>query len=251
MKKKTNLGVSKSKSGIYILTIAAVLVLGGVSSYVFLSSRPTDNQQNNQLGQTANQTKTGKVADAYVSISNDDIQHTGGDVDFMWQPDMYPVVALVHIDSIDGGRTYSPVFEQYVAPHTYGKMTVRENYKGDVKSGEQLDYSRLGGIVTYEEYWKSLNKQQQDKILYLNNGKQPAHEKYVQDKSTDDIDIEVGKDYLVFLTPQSSKDGKVREYVIGGYQLGLREARGSGANITVLNNDTKKWESLDRVVKLN
>lgn len=134
----------------------------------------------------------------------------------MWQPESYPIVALVHIDSIEGGRTYSPVFEQYVAPHTYGKMTVREAYRGDVKPGQELSYSRLGGIVTYEDYWKSLNKQQQDKILHLNNGKQPAHKEYVKDTASDDIDIESGKDYVAFLTPQSSKDGKVTEYVIGG-----------------------------------
>lgn len=161
----------------------------------------------------------------------------------------YSTIALVYIDSIEGGRTYSPIFEQYGYPQTYGKMTVRNVYKGGIESGEQLNYSRLGGIVTYDEYWKSLNKQQQDKILHLNDGKQPAHEKYIHEKSVDDIDIEVGKDYLVYLIPQSSKDGKYHEYLIDGYQYGLREAKGSGSDVTVLNNDTKKWESLDGVVK--
>ena len=247
MSKKTNQKISKSR--VYVLTAAAVVVLGGVLSYVYVTSRPIDNASIRPSQTTASQPGKEKGNDAYARISSDDIQHAGGDVDFMWQPDTYPVVALVHIDSIEGGRTYSPVFGQYVAPHTYGKMTVRETYRGDVKPGEQLDYSRLGGIVTYEEYWKSLNKQQQEKILHLNNGKQPAHEKYVQDKSADDIDVKAGQDYVAFLTLQSSKDGKSHEYVIGGYQFGLREAKGSGAELTVLNNATKQWESLSNIVK--
>lgn len=242
MIKKANQKMNKSK--LYTLMVAAVLTLGGATWYALASS--TKNEPS-QTKQTASQVE--KVHNAYASISSSDIQSTGSEVDFMWQPESYPIVALVHIDSIDGGRTYSPVFEQYVAPHTYGKMTVRESYRGDVKPGQQLSYSRLGGIVTYEDYWKSLNKQQQDKILHLNNGKQPLHRKYVKDKSVDDIDIETGKDYLVFLTPQSSKDGKVQEYVIGGYQLGLREAKKSDAKTTVLNNETKEWESVSSVVK--
>ncbi len=245
MVKNTNQKMSKPK--MYTFAIAAVLAIGGVASYALISSHTTNNQSN-QAEQVATQ-QGDKEHNAYASISSSDIQRAGSDVDFMWQPESYPIVALVHIDSIEGGRTYSPVFEQYVAPHTYGKMTVREAYRGDVKPGQELSYSRLGGIVTYEDYWKSLNKQQQDKILHLNNGKQPAHKEYVKDTASDDIDIESDKDYVAFLTPQSSKDGKVTEYVIGGYQLGLREAKGSGADITVLNNNTKQWDKLDSVIK--
>jgi len=242
-----------SKARIYALSIAVVLVLGGVASYAFIASKSTDNQ----LAQTANRSQS-KTNDAYASIPSGDIQRSTTDADILWNvQDPYygynkdPIVALVHVDSIDGGRIYSPISEQYVFPQTIGKMTVREVYKGDLKSGEQVSYSRPGGTVTSDEYWDSLNKQQQDKMLHLNNGKKPTEKKYVQDKFTDDIDIEAAKDYVVFLMPQSSKDAKHHEYLIDGLQYGLREARGSGAEMTVLNNDTKKWESLSSIVKLN
>lgn len=246
MVKNTNQKMSKPK--IYTLAIAVVLAVGGVASYVLISSH-TANDRTNKRGQVVVAQQGDREYNAYASISDSDIQRTGSDVDFMWKPELYPIVALVHIDSIDGGRTYSPVYEQYVAPHTYGKMTVKEAYRGDVKLGQELNYARLGGTVTYEDYWKSLNKQQQDKILHLNNGKQPAHKKYVKATISDDIDIESGKDYVAFISPQSSKDGKVTEYIIGGYQLGLREVKGSGADATVLNNSTKQWDKLDSVIK--
>ncbi|OFI36772.1 hypothetical protein BIU82_11905 [Arthrobacter sp. SW1] len=197
--------------------------------------------------------------DAYARIPESDIERLPGGVhdDILWDArnpyygyDTLPVVARVHIDSIDGGRTFSPISGQYVFPETVGKMTVLEAYKGGLRPGTQANYSRLGGIVAFDEYWKSLNPQQQDKMLHMNGGKMPAHSKYVQEKFMDDIDIEAGKEYLVFLQPQSSKDGTHREYVITGLQFGLREVKGSGDGTLVLNNVTEEWESLGRVVRL-
>jgi hypothetical protein len=154
----------------------------------------------------------------------------------------------MRIDSIDSGRNFGPIFEQYVYPQTIGSMTVLEVYRGDIKAGEQLAYARLGGIITYEEYWKGLNQEQRDKILHLNGGEEPAAKKYVKETPMDDIDVEVGIQYLAFLTPQISKDGKHQEYSIGGLQYGLREAKSAGAQTLVLNNDTGEWEVLRSVI---
>ena len=231
----------------YVFTVLVILAIGGASVYTFVSLKPTNDNVESQVDQLAKPNSN----NAYANIPDDDIQRAASDADILWEPENYPVVALVHIDSIEGGRTYSPIFEQYISPQTYGKMTVREVYRGNVSTGEQLSYSRLGGIVTYDEYWKSLNEQQREKILYLNNGKKPNDKEYIEVKFSDDINIEVDKDYLVYLIPQASKDGKHHEYLIDGVQFGLREAKGSGNSITVLNNETKKWENISSVVKQN
>lgn len=232
---------------------AAVVLLGGISSCASDAPQPADLASNHQVKQA----ETTNSNDAYAGIPGEEIQRGEAEVEFLWDAnDPYygynklPVAARVHIDSIDDGRSYSPIFDQYVYPQTVGKMTVREVYKGDIKPGLQLKYSRLGAIVTFDEYWNSLNPQQKDKALHQNNGQRPTGPKYVQKKFRDDIDIEVGKEYIVFLMPQSSKDGKVREYFMDGFQFGLREAKGSGAETTVLNNVTKEWESIGSVVRL-
>ena len=247
MSKRTNLQIIKL--GMYVLAIAAVLLFTGALSNALI----VPILSNKQADKIASQTQK-KANNAYASIPSNDIQFIGSDGDSIWNVrDPYygynklPVVALVHIDSIDGGRNYSPIFEQYVYPQTIGKMTVLEVYKGDVKPGEQLTYSRLGGIITFEEYWNGLSEAQKNKILYLNKGIKPTESKYVQEKFRGDIDVEADKNYVVFLLPQSSKDGKLLEYFIDGMQYGLREAKGyvdgSDANMTVLNNETKEWES--------
>lgn len=87
-------------------------------------------------------------------------------------------------------------------------------------------------------------------MLPLNNGQRPTSKKYIQEKVLDDVDIEAGKEYVVFLSPQSSKDGRLHEYFMDGFQFGLREAKGSGVETTVLNNVTNTWERLDSLVKL-
>jgi len=200
-------------------------------------------------------TETAKSNDAYANIPSDEIQHDQSDVDFLWDAkdpyygyNKYSIVARVHIDSIDGGRVFSPIFNQYTFPQTIGKMTIQTIYKGDVKPGAQLTYNKGGGIVPFDEYWKSLNPQQQDKFAHLNGGQKPTGIQYVKKMYSEDVDITVGKDYIALLLPQQYKDGTAEEYSIQGFQYGFREVRGSGAETTVLNNETKEWESLGSIV---
>jgi hypothetical protein len=162
--------------------------------------------------------------DANANIPRDQIQHIGTDSDFLWDArDPYygfnsvPVVARVHIDSIDGGRTYSPIFNQYTFPQTIGKMTIQTVYKGDVQSGAQLTYNKGGGIVPFDEYWKSLNPQQQDKFTHLNGGQKPTGIQYVKKTYSEDAEITVRKDYIALLLPQQYKDGTAEEYSIQGF----------------------------------
>ncbi|WP_026539944.1 hypothetical protein [Paenarthrobacter nicotinovorans] len=234
------------------IVISAVLLLGSLSacsadtatSAVAGSSKPSQS-----VPQSSN--------NAYANIPADQIQMAGTDVDFIWEPkdplygfNKYPIVARVHVESIDGGRTFSPIANQYVFPQTVGKMTIREVYKGELKPGVQVNYSRVGGTVAYDEYWKSLNEAQQKKILRLNGGTKPTDAKFIKAKITDDVDVEPGKEYVALLLPQTGKDGALSEYSVQGYQYGLREVKGTGAETTILNNETHEWERFDSFPRL-
>lgn len=144
---------------------AAMLLLAGVSSCASDAPKPADHAPKQQVKQA----ETASSINVYASIPSGEIQHAVTEVEFIWDAkDPYygytrvPVVARVHIDSIDGGRAFSPISDQYIFPQTIGKMTVRDVYKGDVKPGDQVNYSRVGGTVTFDEYWSSLNQQQRD-----------------------------------------------------------------------------------------
>ena len=236
-----------------LFVVAATLLVSSLSSCAPEPTKPVASESSQQVEQSAPPNSN----DAYANIPIDEIQQAGTDVEFLWEANdpfygfnKYPLVARVHIDSIDGGRSFSPISNQYVFPQTFGKMSVRGVYKGDIEAGAQLNYSRAGGTVSYDDYWNTLNPAQQQKMLDLNGGQKPTHAKYIQAKITDDVDVEVGKDYIVFLQPQAAKDGNLHEYSIAGYQYGLREAKGDGAETTVLNNETQAWESLGSFVTL-
>ncbi len=187
------------------MVIAAVLLLGGLSA---CASGTTD-AGGSGPNQSAKQTALQDSNNAYANIPADQIETAGTDLDYIWEPkdpfygfNKFPIVARVHIETIDGGRTFSPpVANQYVFPQTVGKMTVRGVYKGDIETGTQVNYSRVGGTVTYDEYWNSLNKAQQEKILRLNGGSKPTDAKFIKATITDDVDIETDKEYIALLIP--------------------------------------------------
>jgi hypothetical protein len=127
---------------------------------------------------------------------------------------------------------------------------VTESYKGTVKPGTQLTYIKMGGTVTFDDWWKSLNPQQQEKWTARNGGTKPASTGYIKKTVEDDVELTVDKEYVALLMPHTSADGSMVEYSFEGFKLGLREVKGTGASATLLNNDTKQWESISTLVKL-
>lgn len=195
--------------------------------------------------------------DAYAKIAQSNIEEHVSTIDTNWDlanPYYFfensPIVAIARIDSIKGGRNFNSETKQYVAAQTFGKMTIKTVYKGNINANYVLDYCRLGGIITYDQYWDGLLPKEKEKILSLNNNQKPKHKSYVKEKFIDDIDIEVGREYLVFLIPQKTDDGKNDEYAITGMQHGLREFKFDKRNPKVLNNTTKIWDDLSAVIRL-
>lgn len=238
--KKINRKLSRPRTR--LLIIVAVALIAGIGSYLFVASM--NSHQPVSVGKTAMQGH-----DAYAGIKKEDIESRGLLWEIGFNQEEVPIAALVRIDSIDGGRNYNPIYKRYVVAETYGKMTVLKVYKGDVEIDQELTYSRFGGIITAQEYSDALNAPGSEET-YL-HGLGPAKKKYVKAFVVDDIDVEVGKKYLAFLTPQTSRDGKHQEYAITGAQFGFREARVSGAEVTVLNYGTGKWVSASSIVELH
>ncbi len=245
---------SNTKKNILIASAVAIVALGGATLYIRTNLHQNDSSQSEKVTKAPG---TSTAYDAYAAIPRKDIAQILSDGEIGWDTrdpyfgfDTLPITAVVHIDSIDGGRTYKPITGNYGYAETFGKMTILSVYKGDIKPGQQLHYSRGGGIVTYNNYWNALNDEQKDKRLHLNNGeKNPTGIKYVEQKFSDDIDIEAGKTYLVFMRADTYKDGSLIEYSIAGMQYGLRKVEGTGPDMKVYNNSTETWESLSSVVK--
>ena len=132
-----------------------------------------------------------------------------------------------------------------IRARTLGSFTVLDIYKGDIKKGEKLLYSRLGAIMKFEEYIKGTERQAAEKIMNLRR-KERIQKEYIKDVFLGDIDVEVGKIYLAYLDVDNT-DNVVR-YSILWMQHGLREIKTENGQDLILNNETKKLEKMDMIL---
>lgn len=161
-------------------------------------------------------------------------------------------IALVTIESLDGVSNYGKGVQQYVHPYTYGQMEVIQTLKGDIKEGETVKFSRLGGTMPFDEYLEGLSEAERAKISALN-----SERKDVKLTFEGDIDIEAGKTYLVYLMNSTVHYAEPGAYEIVGFEGGLREIQttsgysvnSNSSDLKVLNNFTGEWENLNDVVK--
>ncbi|MEF9893367.1 hypothetical protein [Anaerorhabdus sp.] len=196
---------------------------------------------------------------AYLSIDMSDVIVMQGDGDINGDPsnpvEIYSksyAIAIATIDSIDGGSNVIESTGKYTHPYTYGKLTIETVLKGDLTNGEQVNYVRSGGIVDYGSYYKSLSPAQQQKRDYLG----ASNRGYVKYVFGNDIDIEVGKKYLIYFNNPENGSLKNNSYQIIGWESGLREVNStttkeysqSNGDILVLNNITNEWESLNSLI---
>ena len=236
--------------------IVGLILLLAVSLIVF--HRTQDSNETSTLPNEA----PSLISSVYADIPETDIMRIGGIIEpYCGNPsEPYPlfsasqVVVIARIDSIDNGEIRSVSSEGGAEPsiYTHGKLTVLESFKGSVSPGTQLNYSRNGGIVPYNDWYNLLREKQ--KTSYKNDYDSQRY-KYVELRYFDDIRIEAGKTYLVFTYMSSSESESVEDYMIWCWEYGLREIKNfngkSTSDTLVLNNGTGQWEPLNEAIPLD
>ena len=166
-------------------------------------------------------------------------------------------IALIRIDSIDGTSNLNKRTGEYVAnPYLYGKATVLKELKGSFGT-RSIDFVREGGTLPYNEWIKGDCDPAKLQALREKAGldSEKTNTLYVKYKPEGDIELEAGKTYLAYMfrNPDFNVEN---EYVIHGYQYGLRELQQnikltddlSNLNdLKVKNNMTGEWEDLPTI----
>ena len=142
-------------------------------------------------------------------------------------------------------------------PFTYGSASVLQVIKGSVP--DEVSYIRSGGMMTYDKWVEGQNNPDKLKALKADSDLAdiPPEDILVDCNMENDINIEVGKIYLAFMCRNDSSNFE-NEYVIQGFQYGLRElqepnsaaAAQSAVELKVKNNMTGAWESIGDIVYL-
>lgn len=167
--------------------------------------------------------------------------------------------AIVRIDSIDGGDNYSTLNESYVLPYTYGKMTVIQSLRGELPENQTLEFYRLGGTVSMDQYYDSLYDSEKANFDEMSMDDAIKNADFIKVFDAEDVRPEVGKTYLVYLKDETVYHGIPGTYAIIGLQGGLREVQAadseiqaySASPVKVLNNFTGEWESLADIISVD
>ncbi len=165
-------------------------------------------------------------------------------------------IIIGKVKSIDGVVNYNPSSKHYVMARTIGDIDVLQVLKGNIEETE-IPFIRLGGTLPISEFEKSLYDEQ---ITKMNLDKMTQEEKenlYVSEKSSEDINIEKDKTYLMYLNYSEDYE----RYNIRFMEYGLREIaeenllnniNTSNTNqygiIKVKNNKTGEYETLDSIL---
>ena len=227
-----------------LFILLAVICLGCSSQYT----------ENKQISKPVEGVK--EPYDAYAEIKSKEVMDIPNSAEIDGDPsdtiDIYkrfPAVALVSIESIDGGDNINQTTNEYTYLFTYGKMKILAVYKGDLQVNATIGYTRMGGIIPFDQYYASLYPEQQSKIDRNMKDDKPE---YVEKMFEDDIQIEAGKADLVYLAPENDYeiDG-LPVYSIGGWEGGLREIQGNPkakTGVKVYNNYTGELDTLNEIL---
>ena len=152
-------------------------------------------------------------------------------------------VIIGRVKSVDGCSNYNEWKQTYDSDgiYTFGTIEVLQSVKGDLKEGQVIDYLKMGGIIGKEEYLKGVSDSVKNKKDF-----DPAKMKpFVSSYYADDVRIENGKEYLIYLGNDFEKymANRYAIFYLGG---GLREVNLEEGSI--LNNFTGAWEDLDSLL---
>ena len=256
---------SKYKFNKYLIITIIIAIITVFMYILFCGVYKNDKQINNDINDKVTVTPMPiEYYDAYASIDPKLIRNSGSilclSVDISDPKVMDEIstsIVIATVKSIDGGSVINEVTQNSTRPITYGKLVIDKVIKGDLAKNDEILYTRLGGIVSYEDYFNSLKPaKQNNKYAQVKD-----HLPYIKYTPNTNNDIEVGKIYLIYLTNPEENVSKIGAYGITGMEGGLREVKSIDSEqsvrlapidlIQVFNNLTHMWEDLDSVYPMS
>lgn len=139
---------------------------------------------------------------------------------------------------------------------TTGKLLINETLRGELQKGQVIEYMKNGGVMNMAEWEDTQPVNANLKRAYLRNQAGvdiDLENTYINILISDDIEIEEGYTYLIYLKENNGK------YEIIGLDIGLRKINVNYASklraqnydmstLQVMNNETGEFESLQEYI---
>lgn len=253
------------KSTILLILIIILLFISSFATFFYFTC--VKNNTENYLAKSENLNKSLNIIPIDSSISKEQIilsktsqglYSTNNMKNNTFIAEDAEVILIGTIKSIEGVINYNPTSENYVMTRTIGTIEVDNVIKGDLVKSE-IPFMKLGGVIPINEYEKGIPIEQAEKFGFNKMSNEEKQSKYVSEQLENDINIEQGETYLIYLKYYDDYD----IYSICYLQYGIRQVKidnkfssnsiknisnNEYKHIMVMNNENGTYESLDSIL---
>lgn len=237
-KKKIILGI--------IITLLAIAVVIAIMCNSKCNIRKNNNNNSNNEKIEGVKEKENNNAKKKINLISDldiAVDYSKKDVRRKYQKE----VILGRVEEIIGTENVDKKTGEETHIKTLGNITVQKVYNGNLKEGEKIAFSKVGGEMKFEDYIKgssSARKKLEDNAEYNNIKEEERKNLIISDRIKDDVVLEKGKTYLFYLEKIEGSD----KYNICFFGDGTREVKKESNETLVKNNRTGKYEKIEDVI---
>lgn len=231
--------------GIIITLLAIAVVIAIMCNSKCNIRKNNNNNSNNEKIEDVKEKENNNAKKKINLISDLDIavDYSKKDVRRKYQKE----VILGRVEEIIGTENVDKKTGEETHIKTLGNITVQKVYNGNLKEGEKIAFSKVGGEMKFEDYIKgssSARKKLEDNAEYNNIKEEERKNLIISDRIKDDVVLEKGKTYLFYLEKIEGSD----KYNICFFGDGTREVKKESNETLVKNNRTGKYEKIEDVI---
>lgn len=152
------------------------------------------------------------------------------------------LIVIGKVSNLEDATNYNPTTKSYGKARTPGTLEILQVLKSDSdKKVTEVEFLEAGGLISYSEYEKSLLPAQKAKRDYLmqQNGITTRNNVFVEQKVENQLKIEEGKTYIMYLEYNSDFD----KYMVVSQPYGVKEYNpNTGKILNHINNTVETIE---------
>lgn len=238
--------MKKRKIVLGIIIALAIVIIATIICNNKCNIRKNNSNSNNEKTEDVKEKENNNNAEKKVNLISDldiVVDYSKKDVRRKYQKE----VILGRVEDITGTENVDSKTGEETHIKTLGNISVLKVYNGNLKEGEKIAFSKVGGEMKFEDYIKgssSARKKLEDNAEYNNIKEEERKNLIISDRIKDDVVLEKGKTYLFYL---EKIEGSNRCNICF-FGDGTREVKKESNETLVKNNRTGEYEKIEDVI---
>ncbi len=238
--------MKKRKIVLGIIIALAIVIIATIICNNKCNIRKNNSNSNNEKTEDVKEKENNNNAEKKVNLISDldiVVDYSKKDVRRKYQKE----VILGRVEDITGTENVDSKTGEETHIKTLGNISVLKVYNGNLKEGEKIAFSKVGGEMKFEDYIKgssSARKKLEDNAEFNNIKEEERKNLIISDRIKDDVVLEKGKTYLFYL---EKIEGSNRCNICF-FGDGTREVKKESNETLVKNNRTGEYEKIEDVI---